>query len=400
MNRPALAALLFLALACAREDASGLRRRSISPPPASGWARMVLDSVALADPRGIWISDAAGRSVPFLQAREALWAPQPLDLDRPVFGTDAQGRPTAEFGLKLPEGWRVGERARLRLDLDLEGEAPWVATVSAARQRAAGAFLAFDDPAPAHLYDLGASGRRFRLELPWDGERYRLTLLADQGRPPRITGLRASAETGPEALEPERAVEVPLEPLPGQPQTWRLTLPRPDRIAGLDLLLVPPAAPLRIEAAFDAAPLAPVPDPIWNLPALGSRASRIPLPPTLARQVTLRLPDGARPQSATLRIRRPVLLFPAEAGQAYALHLGGQARPAPGDLGALPSSRLLLAGPTLALGPEAPDPEGLPRRVEPGERARPWMPWLAGAAVLALALAAWRLLRDGEGARP
>lgn len=393
MNPPTLAALLLLALACGREDTSGLRRRSISPPPASGWARLPLDASAQADTKGLWISDAAGRSVPFLLAREGLWAPQPLDLDHPVLGTDPQGRPSAEFGVKLPEGWRVGERAKLRIDLDLAGVAPWVATAETARQRPGGAFLAFDAPPSAHLYDLAPSGRRTHLELPWDGERYRIVLRADQGRAPRITGLRVSAETGPEALAPEQALAVVPEPVPDRTGTWRITLPQADRIVGLDLTLAPPAAPLHLEAALDDGAFEPVCEPVWNLPALGSRATRLSLPPTLARRVTLRLPAGARPESAAVRIRRQVLLFPAEAGQAYALHLGGETRPAPGDLGALPSSRFLLAAEPLTLGPGGPDPDGLPRRVDSGERARPWMPWLAGIAVLILGLAAWRLLR-------
>ncbi|HEX9010899.1 MAG TPA: hypothetical protein VF804_11080 [Holophagaceae bacterium] len=387
--------LVLLALACAKEDATALRRRAIVRPASSGWVRLPLDAAAQADTKGLWISDAAGRSVPFLVAREGLWTPQPLDLDHPVLGTDAQGRPSAEFGVKLPEGWRVGERAKLRIDLDLEGVAPWVATAETARQRPGGAFLAFDAAPSAHLYDLAPSGRCTRLELPWDGERYRIALRADQGRAPRITGLRVAAETGPEALAPEQALAVAPEPVPDRPREWRLTLPQADRIVGLDLMLAPPAAPLHLEAALDDGAFAPLPEPVWNLPALGSAATRLSLPPTLARRVTLRLPEGARLESAKVRIRHQVLFFPAEAGQAYALHLGGEARPAPGDLGALPSSRLLLAAEPLALGPEAPDPDGLPQRVGSGERARPWMPWLAGAAVLVLGLAAWRLLREG-----
>lgn len=392
--------LVLLALACAKEDAAGLRRRAITPPTSSGWARLPLDATARDETKGLWISDSAGHSVPFLLAREGLWAPQPLDLDRPVLGTDGRGRPSAEFGVKLPGDWRVGERATLRIDLDLEGDAPWVATVEAARQRPGGAFLAFDAPRSAHLYDLTPSGRRTHLELPWDGDRYRIALRADQGRAPRITGLRVSAETGPEALAPEQALAVALAPVPGRDGEWRIALPQADRIVGANLTLVPPAAPLHVEAALDDGAFAPVPEPVWNLPALRSAATRLSLPPAFGRCVTLRLPAGARPESALIRIRRQVLLFPAEADRAYALHLGGEARPAPGDLGALPSSRLLLAAEPLALGPEAPDPNGLPRHVASGERIRPWMPWLAGGAVLLLALAAWRLLRDGAGAEP
>ena len=387
--------LVLLALACAKEDATGLRRRAIAPPTASGWARVPLDAAAQMDTKGLWVSDAGGHSVPFLLAREGLWTPQPLAPDRLLLGRDGRGRPTAEFGVKLPEGWRVGDRARLRVELDLAGAAPWVAAVEAARQQSGGGFLVFDE-APAHLYDLASSGRKASLDLPWDGDRYRLVLQTEQGRALRITGLRLAAETGPGALAPEVRLDAALAPVAGQAGTWRIDLPRPERIVGLDLELAPPAAPLQVEAALDGGAFAPLPEPVWNLPALGSRATRLTLAPTLARRVDLRLPEGARPASLAVRIRRQTLLLPAEAGQSYALHLGGEARPAPGDLGALPSSRILLAAPPLALGPEAPDPDGRPRRVEAGERARPWMPWLAGAAVLILGVTAWRLMREGQ----
>ena len=392
-----LAGLALLALACAQEDRSGLRRRGIPPPSTNGWARLPLDAAAQRDTKGLWISAAAGHSVPFLLAREGLWAPQPLAVEHLMLGVDREGRPAVDFALKLPEGWQVGEREQLRLDFDLEGTTPWVATLSIERQRQGGGFLAYTFPAPAHLYDLSPSGQRTSLTLPWDGERYRITLRMDQGRAPRIKGLRVFAETRPEALEAELALDATLAPEPGQPREWRLTLPETVRVVGLDVGLAPPAAPLRAEVAFgEDGAFAFVSDPLWNLPALNSHATRIALPPTLARTLRLRLPEGATPTSARVLTRRQTLLFPAEAGQAYTLHLGGEARPAPGDLGALPSSRAVFATAPLALGPEAPDPEGLPHRISSGERARPWMPWVAGTAVLLLGLAAWRLLREEQ----
>jgi len=396
-----LTGLALLAFACSQEDTTGLRRRSIAPPATSGWARLPLDAAAQRDTKGLWISDATGRSVPYLVAREGLWTSQPLVLANLLLGADREGHPAAEFGLKLPEGWQVGEREQLRLDFDLAGTAPWVATVAAERQRQGGAFLAYTFPAPAHLYDLSPSGSRASLTLPWDGERYRITLRMDQGAAPRIKGLRVFAETRPEALEAELALDAPLAAEPGKPREWRIALPQEDRIVGLELGLAPPAAPLRAEVALgEEGSFAFVSEPLWNLPALGSRSMRVALAPTLARTLRLRLPEGATPISARVLVRRQTLLFPAEAGQAYALHLGGEAHPAPGDLGALPSSRALFATAPLILGPEAPDPQGLPRRVSSGERARPWMPWVAGAAVLLLGLAAWRLLRDGEAPAP
>ena len=397
---PALAVLAILALACAREDRAGLWRRPISPATSSGWACLPLDAEAQRQLRQAWIGDAAGRSVPFLAVREGLWETRSLPLQELRTGRDPEGRPTAEFTLRLPEGWRVGEREALRVDLDLEGAAPWVAQVRAERQREGGAFIAYDPVSPLHLYDLSPSGSRRSLDLPWDGERYRLTLLASQGQAPRIRGLSVRAEARPEALEAELALDPALTPEPGRPRTWRLTLPDPDRVVGLDLVLVPPAAPLRPELRLGEGQEEPrdLPcgDLVWNLPALHTRASRIALGPVQTKTLTFTLPEGASPLSARLLVRRQTLIFPAEAGQTYALHLGGEAKPAPGNLGALPSIRLLAGRAPLSLGAREPDDQGLPRVERADQRARPWMPWIAGLALLGLGWAALRLLRPDE----
>jgi hypothetical protein len=80
------------------------------------------------------------------------------------------------------------------------------------------------------------------------------------------------------------------------------------------------------------------------------------------------------------------------------LHLGGASKPAPGNLGALPSLRTLASAAPLTLGPSEPDPQGIPHRIGADERARPWMPWVAGIAVLALAAVAWKLLKGAPAA--
>jgi hypothetical protein len=395
MNRAAL--LLLLLAACAREDRTALNRRPIAAATASGWARLPLDAEAQRQVKGAWIGDGAARSIPFLEAREGLWESRSLPLEHTLTGKDAEGRPTVEFSLKLPEGWRVGERENLKLDLDLDGRAPWVAQVKAERQREGGAFIAYDPPSPLHLYDLSPSGSRRSLDLPWDGQRYRLTLEASQGEAPRIRGLQALAETRPEALEAELALNGTLALEPARPRTWRLTLPDSERIVGLDLVLAPPAAPLRPEIHVgDSAEEDrdwSSSDLIWNLPALHTKASRIALLPVQAKTLTLSLPEGATPQSARILVRRQTLIFPAEAGQTYALHLGGEAKPAPGSLGALPSIRTLAASAPLSLGAAEPDDQGIPHHEGPDQRARPWMPWIAGLALLVLGVAAWRLFR-------
>ncbi|WP_243302712.1 hypothetical protein [Geothrix oryzisoli] len=395
--RPLLLLTAILGLACTREDTAALHRRNLPPAAASGWARLPLDAEAQRQLKGAWIGDAAGRSVPFLEARDGLWEARTLPLEHLLTGRDAEGRPTVEFSLSLPEGWQVGERETLKLDLDLDGRAPWVSQVKAERQLDGGAFIAYDPATPLHLYDLAPSGSRHTLDLPWDGQRYRLTLLAAQGEAPRIRGLSVRAETRPEALEAELALEGALAPEPGKPRTWRLTLPDTERLVGLDLVLAPPAAPLAPEIRTGDDPEAGRTwaggDLVWNLPALHTRATRIALTPVQTKTITLTLPDGATPQSLRVLVRRQTLILPMEAGQAYALHLGGEAKPAPGSLGALPSLRTLASAAPLVLGPSEPDPQGLPRRIGADERARPWMPWVAGLAAAILAAVAWRLVK-------
>lgn len=389
--------LLLLALACAREDRAALHRRPIPPTPSSGWARLPLDADAQRQLKGAWIGDAEGRSIPFLVAREGLWESRTLPLEHLLLGKDPEGRPTAEFSLKLPQGWAVGERESVRLEFELEGQAPWVTQVKAERQRDGGSYLAYDAPAPLYLYDLAPSGSRRSLDLPWDGERYRITLLASQGQAPRIHSLSVRAQTRPEALEAELALEGSLAPDPTRTHTWRLSLPDPERVVGLDLVLAPPAAPLRPELRIGEGPEADrswfCGDLVWNLPALDTLSSRMAFAPVLARTLTLSLPEGATPQSLRILVRRQTLLFPAEAGKAYALHLGGQAKAAPGSLGALPSIRTLAASQPLSLGPREADDRGIPRVEGPDQQARPWMPWIAGLALVVLGYAAWRLMQ-------
>jgi hypothetical protein len=312
-------------------------------------------------------------------------------------GKDADGHPTAAFSLKVPEGWRVGERESLKVDFDLDGAAPWVVQVKAEREQPGGGFITYAPVAPLHLYDLSPSGSRRSLDLPWDSQRYRLTLLASQGEAPRIRSLTVRAETRPEALETELALEGTLTPEPGQPRTWRLSLPDTERVVGLDLELAPPAAPLRpgIRLGEEQEERRDYycNDLVWNLPALHTKSSRIALAPVQAKSLTFTLPEGATPQRARLLVRRQTLIFPAEAGQAYALHLGGEKKPAPGSLGALPSARSLAATAPLQLGTAEPDDQGLPHHEGADQRAKPWMPWVAGFALLVLGAVAWRLFR-------
>jgi hypothetical protein len=357
-----------------------------------------MDAASQRQIKGAWIGDPAGRSIPFQEAREGLWESRSLPIEHLLTGKNAQGQPTVEFSLKLPDGWQVGERETLHLDLELDGRAPWVAQVKAERQREAGGFIAYDPVSPLHLYDLAPSGTRNSLNLPWDGQRYRLTLLTSQGDAPHIRGVSVRAETRPEALETELALDGTLVPELTKPRTWRLTLPETQRIVGLDLLLAPPVAPLRPEIQVGEATTESFgwicSDLVWNLPALDTKATRIALAPIEAKTLTVTLPEGATPQSLRILVRRQTLLFPAEAGLTYRLHLGGEAKPAPGSLGALPSIRTLASAAPLTLGPSEPDDQGLPHHESADRRATPWMPWIAGLALLVLGGVAWRLLKN------
>jgi len=405
-----LAALsLLLLAACApgtREDREALRRKPITPSPISGWARLPLDREAQKAFPGTWLGDAQGASVPFLVERDGLWQPRELELEKLALGKDSQGMPTVEFVLKFPQGWQVREREHLRLQLDLEGTAPWVCRVEVERRQEGGKAITFQRELPLHLFDLGDAGRNTAFSVPWDFKIYRVTLHPSQGAAPRIKGLKVTATTEPSARHEDEAVTPQMTPVGSR--EWQLKLEAPDRIIGADLALTPPVAPVSPEFTLPAA--APEPGQreatasyerhvgsaglLWNLPALETVSTRVSLDPLTTDRLNLRLPEGARPESVRLLVRRDVLLFPAEAGKAYFLHWGGQVKQAPGNLSALPdSSRALYQREALKLGGSEVDPEGVPRKVELPDRTLPWLPWVTGLAVAALAFAAWRLLK-------
>ena len=404
-----LVPLLLLLAACDGEDRTGLRRWPVGPVAGSGWSRVELDGAALSA-AGLWLGDAAGRAVPYLEEREGLWPPRDLETTGLLLGHDGGGRPSAEFGLRLPDGWQVREREQLRMDLELEGEAPWVAQVEIARAiggaGGSGEFLTLDSTPARFVYDLGAGHRLAEVTVPWDGERYRIALSPGQGKVPSLRGVRVRANTWPEGLAVDDVLEAVVVREAGSADGWRLDLPRPDRLVALDVTVEAPCAPVAIRV--EAMPLkSDSEDPgkggeprdvsaaglVWNLPALNTRATRVVFGPVIARTLRLRTPDGVRLVSVRALVRRQSLLFPAEAGQRYFVHAGGEARKAPGDLDALPASRAVYGREPLRLGPPEPDPQGLPRLVPGGERARPWLPWAVGLVVAALGLAAWRLMR-------
>lgn len=400
-------ALFSCFLGCVSEDRSHLQRCPMDAVAQSGWARVRLDGEAEANMDGLWIGDAEGNSIPFLVEREGLWTPQELETTAYLAGKDSKGRPTAEFALKFPNGWQVREREQLRLDLDLSGEAPWVSRVDISRRMENGGFVTLEPTSPYFVYDLGNDRHTSQIILPWDAERYRVTLVPTQGKAPTLRSLRITASTWPEQLD----ADVVITPLLSKAisktaaEPWILQLPNPQRVVAADVLLKPPVAPIYVTVDAESKDGDATRRPtlramgggtIWNLPALSSVSTRVALNPSISDRLQLRLPENVGLDTVKLLIRHEVLLFPAEAGKPYFLHFGGRAKQAPGNLGALPPSRVVYGRAPLKLGVGEPDTQGLGILLDKGDQARPWLPWVVGLVVVILAFSGFKLLRSGE----
>jgi hypothetical protein len=436
MKRLLPLALLFL-IGCEQEDRSTLKQRSISAPASHGWARLPLDAAAQSQRSSLWIGDESAQAIPYTVERQGLWEPQRLELERPLYGRNAQGQGSAEFSLKFPDNWRVREREQLEAQLNIQGEAPWVAEVRVERRFQDGDYTRLETSAPLHVFDLGNGQTSDRITLPWDAQRYRFTLIPRQGNGNlRITQTTITAKTEPGALQADQvlvpsqltkekdtsthndgtvtaatvAVAAAVEEAhgylnPANGDTWLLKLNSQERVIALDLELSAPAAPMA--PSLSVPPSAPknmlkrtpedtyvsIQGLVWNLPALSSKSTRIGIDPTETDRLRIRLPKGANLESAKVLVRRETLIFPAEAGKRYALHFGGGVKEAPGSLGQLPSSRLIYSQAPLQLGPAAEDPQGLPRIITSSERSRPILPWAVGIVVLLLGFFTLRLLK-------
>ena len=409
MNRStfALAAALLL-LGCASEDRSQVRRRPLELAAQNGWARVRLDGEAQRNMQGLWIGDAEGNSIPYLMEREGLWAPQVLETTQYLAGKDALGNPTVEFALVFPNGWQVREREQLRIDLDLEGKSPWVARVDISRRMSNGGFLTLERDSPFFVYDLSNDRHTSQITLPWDAERYRVTLVPTQGKAPKLNGLRVTASTWPEQLEADEVVEpqVTSETLKSSGQSLKLSLSNAGRVVAADVLLKAPVAPVYVTVDAEekdgndpkrTALRSMGGGTVWNLPALQTRATRVALDPTIADRMRLQLPENTTLESVKLLIRHEAMLFPAEAGKPYYLHFGGRAKQAAGNLGALPPSRTVYGRNPLKLMSTEADPHGLGIILDKGDQTRPWLAWAVGLVVLLLGFAAFKLLRSSEG---
>jgi hypothetical protein len=316
-------------------------------------------------------------------------------LSRVLLGKDGAGRPTAEFSVILPPGWRKGSGEELTVRFDCQGQAPWACRAEVSRRLGDGAFLTLSlEPAPV-LYDFGASGARASLALPWDGDRYRVTLVPVSGAPPLLRGISGESAIPARVEGAEVRLSPSVESLPAAAgQGCRLRLEAPERVVGLTVLLEPPAAPLVPGVTHEGAPQA-VSGLIWNLPALDTVATHLTLGPLSASSLDLTLPEGARLKRAEVLVRREVLVFPAEAGKTYYLHGGGGVRTAPGALDGLTGAGSDHPAP-LALGPSEPDPQGIPLAAAPGSDLRSWLPWAAGVVAVLLALVALRLFKQDQ----
>ena len=394
--------LAILLLAPLLLGAQTPQRRSIAPAAASGWARVVVDDDGA---EGLWISDAQGRSVPFLRESEVRWSELPLTVAHPVWGRDGKGRPTGAFTLEAPEGFRAGDREQVRLAFDLAGPGPWVCRVELARRGDGGDFITLEG-APRFLYDLGPGRRADELTVPWDGSDWRVTLVPVQGAAPKLRSVSASACTLPSDLAPDGslplafAAPVKGDGFEGHPHADLGAL---RHLTAVDLVLEAPVAPVpvsleAVEPVAGATPQARYlgAAELWNLPALDTRRTRIGLDAD-ARILRLDLPAGVVLQSATATFRHRRLFFPAEAGKAYVLHSGGVPKAAPGSLQALPaSSRAFYAGAPLALGAPEADPDAQAVAADPGAGLRRWLPWGVGALVLLLGAWGASLLRKPQ----
>ena len=393
-----LAALFLLASLLPAQQPT---RRALAPSPDNGWARVVVDDDGA---EGIWISDAEGRSVPFLWEADAHWSAVPLTAAHPLWGKDAKGNPTGAFTLQPPQGFTRGDREQVKLDFTLQAsEAPWACRVEVARRGEGGAFVAMDD-APRFLYDLGADKRATSVTIPWDADDWRVTLVPVQGAAPKLMGVAASACTLPAELKADERVDLVFQPAKkgdGFKDMDHADLGRLRRIIGLEVLLQAPVAPVQISATsiypdLDGAIHEPVDlgtAELWNLPALNTRQTHIAVDRE-TQFVHLGLPAGVAVESASALIRHRRLFFPAEAGKAYFLHIGALAKTAPGSLGELPaSSRALYAGAALTLGAAEADPQAVLPASDPAAKLRRWLPWGVGILVLLLGLWGFRLMK-------
>lgn len=396
---------VLLCLAALALSAQSPTRRALAPAATNGWARVVVEDDGAS---GIWIGDAEGRSVPFLWEADAKWSTLPLTVVHPIWGKDAKGHPTGAFSLKAPEGFSRGDREQVKLEFSLQASAsPWMVAVRVERRGDGASFIALDDT-PRFLYDLGPDRRATSLTIPWDADDYRITLIPAQGTTPKLMGVDASACTLPSQLQADERVNLVFHPATkgdGFKKMSHADLARPSHLISLEVTLQPPVAPVVIRAVSlqpgqsggDYEPHTLGSTELWNLPALGTLNTHLPMNDSDLMRVHLDLPDGVAIQSAIALIRHRRLFFPAEAGKIYFLHENGLENKAPGSLGELPaSSRAFYANAPLTLGAAEPDPQAILPTPDAAAKVRRWLPWSAGLLVVLLGFWGLRLFKGPQ----
>jgi hypothetical protein len=392
----ALLSILFSGGCRFAEDGQPLVRQPLLPKTESGWTRLKLDPAAQLQAGEPWIGDEAGKPVAAIRNRPGLWGPRQLDIERLLLGMDSEGRYSAEFTLRLPPSWNLRDREHLRIELALQGKAPWVCRVDVARRLEEPGLLGLPRESPLLLQDLDGKAAMTSILVPWDSREYRVVLQALAGTAPTIRSVKVTAVTEPAAMEPDKVVtpaELQCEIQAPAPERWRIRLAAVERVVGLQVQLRAPAAPVRPVVLLPAADPAAPPrnlqsqDLAWNLPSRGGRGSQILLEPVLTDRLLLALPAGARLEAVKVLVRNDELLFPVQAGRPYWLHLGGKAKPA-GPPGELPPSRLIFGRDPIRMGPAEPDPQALPRIIRGLGKGTLRLAALGGAALLALVAAA------------
>ncbi|HEY0966475.1 MAG TPA: hypothetical protein VGD88_03710 [Opitutaceae bacterium] len=372
--------------------------------PATGWVRLTLDPAAQALADTAWLGDGGGRALPFLRESERARETRPVAVTEFVAGRDAENRSTVEFSL-APEPAMTAGDCMIELT-PAPGTPGWAARVEVTRRQGDGAWLRLDDGLERHVYDFGGDGRRLRLSVPRDGQRYRLTLHPVAGTAPAITA--ASARRTLERKEAVRPVAVEVASVENRTGAWRMRAPTRLRVIGIELELRDRVAPLSVYVTTPLPPREGFPPSertlgltdqwIWNLPALATRQLQLDLSsPELVDTLTLHLPEGIQLLGARWLVAEESWLIPAETGQHLFLYTGGSQRTAPGDLARLTLPAIDAALPAATLGAPQPNPH------ESGERPllqriEAILPWLIAVAVVLVAWIGLRLLKR-PGAR-
>lgn len=380
-------------------DARAAAERRPVEIPATGWVRLTLDPAAQALAETAWLGDPGGRAVPFIRESERTQEIRPVAVTEWVAGRDAENRSTVEFSLTPEPALTAGDCI---VELTTATSSPgWAARVEVTRRQGDGAWLRLQDGNERHVYDFGGDGRRLRLSVPRDGQRYRLTLHPVAGNAPAITAV--SARRLIERKEVLREVPVEVSAVMARTGAWQLRAPGRLRVTGIVLDLRDRLAPVSVYVTTPLPPREGFPPSertlglsdqwIWNLPALETRQLRLTLSSAeLVDTLTLQLPDGIRLVGARWLVAEESWLFPAETGQRLFLYTGGASRTAPGDISRLTLPAIDAPLPAATLGAAQPSSHGsgpnpLLQRVESA------LPWIIAAAVALVAWIGLRLLK-------